>query len=205
MNWKRLTLLFLAMVVAVIVAGCGGVGKSSVDPSGTWYKVHTQNDGSLGYTPTAYIMTVEKKTDNTYVESFKEINYRQTKSMLVNDDAYFGANKPFYLFSLPKKANDKGIVPEVSFVYEGGVKRSDDIESVNITERNGVIYLDESGRSFTIKDNQMIAEDNPKDVWVKVENGDGMEDVKKALHNALLKDLSKDNDWKIVKIDLVDK
>ncbi|SUP44442.1 hypothetical protein [Veillonella criceti] len=168
-------MMALAMVSLFIVSGCGGNLGSSQDFSGTWGYVETaspigNNEIDYEYNQdTIYVVTLEKKSEHTYAADFKDYKYSYKGSSFLNRDEYERGDR-WITFFIPDGPNSQGLLPKVEPVYEFKLV-AHDMETISFTERDGVLYVDESGLEYTYdKDNDALV--SGKTVLHRIKDGD---------------------------------
>lgn len=183
------------MLVAVVMAGCGSVGKSSIDPSGTWAYTITQKQGKPVSDPKVRILTIEKLSDHTYQATIKTYEYSK-HSELHNEDAYYGGRMHWHFMSAPEEPNrETGVKPEIVYTYLGEIDPFTAKSAlVTYTERDGVLYKDSDGASATMEDGKLVFD---KETWTQVEDFDG---AKKLLQDTIKEDLNKNPKVKVVDV-----
>lgn len=142
-------LMALAMALMFVISGCGGLGNSQ-DFSGTWGYIETPSMKDVNYEYSGdkiYLVTFEKKTDHTYTANFRQYRYAPTKMNFLNMDEYERGDR-WMVFGTPTGPNRQGLLPKMEPEYTFK-EMSHDFKPFNLTERDGVLYIDESGTEYT--------------------------------------------------------
>lgn len=164
-------LMALAMALMLVLSGCGSLG-SSQDFSGTWGYIETPTMKDVNYEYSSdkiIIVTFEKKTDHTYTGNFRQYRYAPKKMNFLNMDEYERGDR-WMVFGIPNGPNRQGLLPKMEPEYTFK-EIGHDFEPFNLTERDGVLYIDESGTEYTY-DSQKDALVSGKFVMQRIKDGD---------------------------------
>lgn len=151
-RWQRVIVgIFLsAFTLAMLLAGCGS-NTSSVNYEGDWaYADVSTKSGLYSYPTRLYKIHIKKSTEHTYTLTYQTFEYEHRSDTFANEANYEAGtrNKMLLLFNIPTIPNDAGVYAQVipNFVFKE-IKSME--KPLTATERDGKLYLDDSGLTFS--------------------------------------------------------